>query len=78
MISVVAASAVYCGLEPPSGQIKDYKIGLWRFSGKLPALRNRRKDWLAGNEDNVSLWRDLHYKDSMNSVHVSITHINIT
>ena len=77
MVSVVAASAVDRGLKPPSGQTKNYKIGLWRFSAKLPALRNRIKDWLAGNEDNVSFWMVLDYKDLMNSVHVSITHINI-
>ena len=34
MVSMLASSAVHCGFEPRSGQIKDYKIGICCFSAK--------------------------------------------
>ena len=37
--------------EPRSGQTKDFKIGICCFSAKHTALRRRRKDWLAQNQD---------------------------
>jgi hypothetical protein len=46
-------SAVDRGFEPRSGQTKDYKIGICCFSAKHAALRRKRKDWLARNENNV-------------------------
>ena len=39
-----------------SGQTKNYKIGICCFSAKHAALRRKRKDWLARNQDNVSEW----------------------
>jgi hypothetical protein len=48
-----------CGLEPQSGQTKDYKISISCFSTKLIALRRKIKDWLARNHDSVSEWRDM-------------------
>ena len=59
MISVLASSAVDRGFEPPSGQTKDYKIGLYCFSAKHAALRSKSKDWLTRNQDNVSEWGDM-------------------
>jgi hypothetical protein len=51
MVSVLASSAVDCGLEPWLGQNKDYKIGICCFSAKNAALRSKSKDWLARNQD---------------------------
>jgi hypothetical protein len=44
MVSVLSSSAVDRGLEPRSGQIKDYKIGMCCFSAKYAALRSKSKD----------------------------------
>jgi hypothetical protein len=57
MVSVLASSAVDHGLEPRSGQVKDYKIGIFCFSAKHTTLRRKSKDWLARNQDNV--WGDM-------------------
>ena len=54
--SVLPWSAVDRGLEPRSGQAKDYKIGICCFSANHAALRRKSKDWLARNQDNVSEW----------------------
>ena len=59
MVSRFASSAVDRGFEPPSGQTKDYKISICCFSDKHAALRRKRKDWLARNQDNVSEWGDM-------------------
>ena len=59
MVSVLAASAVDRGFEPRSGQTKDYKIGICCFSAKHAALRRKSNDWLARNQDNVSVWGDM-------------------
>jgi len=40
-------------------QPKDYKIGICCFSAKQTTLRRKSKDWLAGNQDNVSEWGDM-------------------
>ena len=58
MVSVLASSAVDHGFEPPSGQTKDYKIGICCFSAKHAALRRKSKDWLARNQNNMSEWSD--------------------
>ena len=44
--------------QPPTlGRVKpDYEIGI---SAKHPALRRKRKDWLARNQNNVSEWSDM-------------------
>ena len=46
---VFLSSAVNRGLEPQSGQIKDYEIGICCFSAKYinGALRRKNKDWFA-------------------------------
>ena len=59
MVSVLALSAVDHGLEPRSGQTKDYKIGICCFSAKHAALRRKSKDVLARNQNNVSEWSDM-------------------
>ena len=59
MISVLASRAVYPGLQPPSSQTKDYRIGICCFSTKHTALRRKSKDWLAQDQDNVSEWGDM-------------------
>ena len=46
------------GFELRSGQAKDYKIGSCCFSTKPAALRRKTKDWLARNQNNVSVWSD--------------------
>jgi hypothetical protein len=50
-------------LEPRSGQIKDYKIGIFCFSAKHAALRRKSKDWLARNQDNVSEWGEISIRE---------------
>jgi hypothetical protein len=59
MVGIIAFRAVDCGLEPRSGQTKDYKIGICCFSIKHAALRGKNKDWLAKNQDNVSKCSDM-------------------
>ena len=59
MVSVLASSVVDRGFEPPSGQTKDYKIGICCFSAKHAALRRKSKDWLARNQENVSEWGNM-------------------
>ena len=60
MVSVLASSAVDRGVEPRSGQTKDYKIGISCFSAKCTALRRKSKDWLAQNQNDVSEWSDMY------------------
>jgi hypothetical protein len=59
MVSVLASSEVDRGIEPQSGQTKDYEIGIGCFSAKHSALRRKSKDWLAQNQNNVSEWSDM-------------------
>ena len=59
MVSVLASSVVDRGFDPRSAQTKDYKISICCFSAKHAALRNKNKDWLAGNQNNVSEWSDM-------------------
>ena len=59
MVSVFASSMVDRGLEPRSGQTKDYKIGIFCFTAKHAALRSKSKDWLAWNRDNASKWSNM-------------------
>jgi hypothetical protein len=59
MVSMLASSAIDCGLESWSGQTKVYKIGICCFSTKHPALRIKSKDWLVQNQDNVSEWDNM-------------------
>ena len=54
MVSVLALNVVDRGFKHLSDQTKDYKIGSCCFSAKYVALRRKRKDWLAQNQNNVS------------------------
>jgi hypothetical protein len=58
MVSVLVSSVVDRGLEPRSGQTKDYKIGICCLSAEHAALRSKNKDWLARNQNNVFMWSD--------------------
>jgi hypothetical protein len=53
MASLLAQSAIDCGLELWSGQIKDCKIGICCISAKNTDLRSKSKDWFTQNQDNV-------------------------
>ena len=55
MVSVLISCVVDRGFEPRLGKTKDYKIGICCFSAKHTALRRKSKDWLAQNQDNVSI-----------------------
>ena len=59
IVRMLASSALDRGFEPRSGQTKDYTIGIWCLSAKHAALKRKRKDWLARNQDNVSEWVDM-------------------
>ena len=59
MVSVLASNAIDRGFESRSGQTKDYEIGICCFSAKHAALRRKRKDWLARNQNNASEWSDM-------------------
>ena len=59
LVSVLASSVVDRGFEPRSGQIKDYKIGIYCYSAKDAALKRKDKDWLIRDKDNLSKWGDL-------------------
>jgi len=78
---LLTQSAVDCGFEPWSGQSKDYKIGICCFSAKHAELRNKSKDWLALNQNNVSKWSDMstcgllgHLKNPTKRVELSSSH----
>ena len=59
MVSVLTLNAVNRGFESRSGQTKNYEICICCFSAKHAALRRKRKDWLARNQDNMSEWGDI-------------------
>ena len=59
MVSVLASIGVDCGFEPRSGQTKDYQICICCFSFEHTVLRSKSKDWLAWNQDNVSVWDNM-------------------
>jgi hypothetical protein len=46
MVIVLASSAVDHGFQPLSGQIKNYKIGMYCFSAKHEALRRKSNNSL--------------------------------
>ena len=54
IVSVLASSAVDLGSET-----KDHTIGFYCFSANHAALRRKRKDWLARNQDSKSMWSDM-------------------
>jgi len=53
MVIVFASSAVHHGVEPQSGQTKDYNIGINCFSTKHAALISTSK--VTWNQNNVRL-----------------------
>jgi len=56
------ASMLECGrsrFKSQSGQTNDYEIGIYCFSAKHAALKNKSKDWLSQNQNNVSEWSDM-------------------
>ena len=59
MVSVFASSVVDRGFELQSGRTKDYEIDIYCFSSKYAALKNKSKDWLSRNQDNVTEWNDM-------------------
>jgi hypothetical protein len=59
LFSVLASNAIDHGFNPRSGQTKDYKISICCFLAKHAALRSKSKDWLARNQNNVSVWSDM-------------------
>ena len=66
MVSVLASSAVDRGFDSPSGQTKDYKIGMCCFSAKYAPLgRKSEADWLARNQDNVPEWGNMSLRGLM-------------
>ena len=52
-------SSVYCGFKLWSGETKDCKICICCFSAQYAALRNKNKDLLARNLNNMSEWSDM-------------------
>ena len=56
MVSVLASSAVDRGFEPRSVKPKTIKLVV---VASHAALRRKRKDWLARNQNNVSEWGDV-------------------
>jgi hypothetical protein len=58
MVSVITSSAADRWFEPQSSQTKDYRIVASQLSMHA-ALRRKSKDWLARNQDNVSVWGDM-------------------
>jgi hypothetical protein len=56
MVSVPDSSVIEHGFEPRSGlEPKTKKIGICCLSTKHAALRRKSKDWLARNQDKMSL-----------------------
>ena len=52
------------GFEPQSCQIKGTEIIMFCFYAKHVLLRNKSKDWVALNQDNVSEWSDIFSSES--------------
>jgi len=59
MLIVFTSSAVDRGFDPWLGHTKDYKIGIYCFSGKHAALWSKSKHWLARNQNNMSELSDM-------------------
>ena len=59
MFGVLASSDLDHRIESWLGQTKYNKTGFGCFPANHTALRNKSKDWLARNEDNVSEWSNM-------------------
>ena len=60
IVDVLTSIVVDRGIEPQSGQTKDYKLVF--ISSQLKnhaALMSKRKDRFAKNQENVSKWSDI-------------------
>ena len=55
LVSAFVSSMVDRGCETRSGHIKDYKIDINCYFAKHVVLKGKSKDWLARNQDNVSV-----------------------
>jgi hypothetical protein len=53
MVSMLSSNVIDCGFKTWSGQIKEYKFGIYS-STYHAALKSTSKDWLACNQDNLS------------------------
>jgi alpha-1,3/alpha-1,6-mannosyltransferase len=56
VVSMLTLNVVDCWFEPCSSQTKDLNIDICCFSAKYTAFRNKRKDKMTRNQDNVSEW----------------------
>jgi len=56
-------SAVDHAFKTRLGKTKDHKIGIDCFLGKAATLRSKSKDWLGSNQDNVSKWSGVEWRD---------------
>jgi hypothetical protein len=65
MVIVLASSVVDSGLEPRSGQTKDFKIGICRFSAKHASIKKEKIIVLARNQNNTKAQKD-HSKFAVN------------
>ena len=54
MVSMQVLSVADRWFEPRSRKPKDYAIGMCWFSTKHAALKEKSKEWLARNQDNMS------------------------
>ena len=61
VVSVPALSVVDRGLEPGSGQIEGYKIGICCFSAKHATCRRKSKNLLAQIQENMFEWSNIQY-----------------
>jgi len=60
IVGVLTSIVVDRGIEPQSGQTKDYKLVFTSQLKNHAALRSKKsKDWFARNQDNVSKWSDI-------------------
>jgi hypothetical protein len=57
--SMLTSSAVVRGIKPLSGQTKDHKIGICRFSVKHAVFRSKSKGWFSQNQVYESKWSDM-------------------
>ena len=58
-ISVLVWRAVDIGFQVDVGSYQRIKIDICCFSAKDATLRNKSRDWLVRNLDNVSEWSDM-------------------
>jgi hypothetical protein len=76
---MIAPSVVDRGIEPRSGETKDYEICICCFSAKHVAFLDYSKDLLAQNQDNVSEWNNMSarrlFHDELTLLNLTINHL---